>query len=256
MRHTMDREESVFGMAAMGAFSLPGPRLTREADAAAKVETAAAHLAGMDVVLDPTGALYWPAERTLVVSDLHLETGSSYARTGQMLPPYDTAETLARLAGAMARHRPERVISLGDSFHDRGGPERLGAKDRATLAALGAAAHFVWVSGNHDGACAQTLAGTVCDELTLAGTLFRHIPAEGWTTGEVAGHLHPAARVVVRGRSVRRRCFVGCAERLVMPAFGCLTGGLSVADPAICGLWPDRPAPRVHLVGASRIYSL
>lgn len=244
-----------FAMRAMTAFSLPGPRPERPARARA-VHTAAVEFAGMRAVLDPAGALHWPAERTLVVADLHLETGSSYARGGQMLPPYDTAVTLARLDAAMARHRPARVVALGDSFHDRRGPERLGPADRATLERLTAAARFVWVTGNHDGDCVASLPGTACDELTVAGVTFRHIPAAGAVEREVAGHLHPAAHIALGRGTVRRRCFVGCARRLVMPAFGCLTGGLDVTDPAFAALWPEPPAPRVHLLGADRVYSL
>ena len=208
----------------------------------------------MDAVLDPTGALYWPAERLLVVSDLHLETGSSYARFGQMLPPYDTRVTLARLMDAVARHRPERVLSLGDSFHDRGGAERLGAAERALLDALGTRAEMIWITGNHEGDCASTLAGTVCAEIMIGGVTFRHIPCPDLSDArEVAGHLHPAAHVILKGRTVRRRAFVGCGRRLVMPAFGCLTGGLSVGDAAFAALWPGA-RPRLLLCGRSRVY--
>jgi DNA ligase-associated metallophosphoesterase len=238
-------------MAPMAAFSLPGPRPPRHATRAAPLALPA-RLAGMDALLDPTGALFWPARKLLVVADLHLETGSSYARFGQMLPPYDTRVTLARLADAIARHRPERVISLGDSFHDRGGVERLGAGERAALDALTAAADFVWITGNHEGDCAAALAGTVCNEIAVDGVTFRHIPAAGDGI-EVAGHLHPAAHVTLKGRTLRRRAFVGCARRLVMPAFGCLTGGLSVADAAVTSLW-RAGLPRLYLCGAARVY--
>ena len=248
--------ETPFGMGPMAAFSLPGPRVVRERAPREEPVTAVARLAGMDAVLDPTGALYWPAEDLLVVADLHLETGSSYARTGQMLPPYDTRMTLARLVDAIDRHQPSRVLSLGDSFHDRGGVERLGSDERGIVDMLTERAAFIWITGNHEGDCATALAGTVCDEITIGGVTFRHIPVAGTPDGiEVAGHLHPAARMVLKGRSLKRRCFIGCDRRLVMPAFGCLTGGLSVADPAFAALWPTgRPA--VHLCGTHRVYSL
>lgn len=245
-----------YGTAAVAAFSLPGPRAPKREARPARLVPAEAHAAGIDAVLDPSGALFWPERRTLVVSDLHLETGSSYARTGQMLPPYDTMVTLARLAEVFARLRPERVIALGDSFHDPYGAERLADDARATLRRMTGAAEFVWIAGNHDRVGAGLLGGLVCETLTVAGVTFRHIPEPGVTaTREVAGHLHPAARIEVRGRSVKRRCFVGCDRRLVMPAFGCLTGGLSVRHPAFAALWPET-APRLHMIGRDRVYSV
>lgn len=243
-------------MSAMGAFSLPGPKVERNDPPQQRPAAASAHVAGIDAILDASGALWWPAMRTLVVSDLHLETGSSYARTGQMLPPYDTALTLARLAETVAHYLPRQMIFLGDSFHDPFGAERLNATDHDTLSALCQATAVVWITGNHDHACAAVFGGEVHDVYTLGGVAFRHIPTDGVVDGfEIAGHLHPAARIVVRGRSIKRRAFVGCDRRLVMPAFGCLTGGLCVSDTAFTPLWPDT-APAIHMIGAQKVYSL
>ncbi|WP_162408799.1 ligase-associated DNA damage response endonuclease PdeM [Acuticoccus sediminis] len=247
--------DTPFGMAAMSAFTFPGPKLPRPAEGA-PVALGRATLAGMDVLLDPTGALYWPAEDLLVVSDLHLETGSSYARTGQMLPPYDTAITLAALAEAVRRHRPSRVLSLGDTFHDPFGAERLAGPARDMLASLMDIAEFIWITGNHEKDGAAALGGSVHEAITIAGTTFRHIPsAEPAEEREVAGHLHPAARISLKGRTLKRRCFVGCARRLVMPAMGCLTGGLPVSDPVFASLWPTT-RPELHLMGRNRVYAL
>ncbi|MEO1106209.1 MAG: ligase-associated DNA damage response endonuclease PdeM, partial [Pseudomonadota bacterium] len=183
------------------------------------------------------------------------ETGSSYARKGQMLPPYDTARTLQRMSAAVARHCPSRIISLGDSFHDPGGAQRLNEADKAVISSLAASAEFVWVTGNHDGDSAAALGGTACEHIEVEGVVFRHIPTEGTVQGcEVAGHLHPAAYVSIKGRTIRRRCFIGTDQRMIMPAFGCLTGGLSITDSAFAGLWPS--APRLHLIGSNRVYSL
>jgi hypothetical protein len=240
-------------MSAMAAFQVPGPRAPKREDPAARPVPAEARVASIDAVLDPTGALWWPAEATLVVSDLHLETGSSLARRGMMLPPHDTAITLTRLADVFDRMRPGRVIALGDSFHDPFGAERLGEEHRATLARMTERAEFVWIAGNHDRIGAAGLGGMVCETLTVGGVTFRHIPRPGTPAArEVAGHLHPAARV----GSVKRRCFVGCARRLVMPAFGALTGGLSVAHRVFGELWPEGPGPRLHLIGRDRVYSV
>ncbi len=253
----MSSSEAGFGMGAMSAFSLPGPKLPRTATPPApRPAPLQANLAGMEATLDPTGALYWAAEETLVVSDLHLETGSSYARRGQMLPPYDTGLTLARLAEAVAHHRPRRLISLGDSFHDPYGPERIAPGHRNWLAELCHTIETIWITGNHDHGAAATFGGTAAHEATIRGVTFRHIPTEGPPDGiEVAGHLHPAAVVTLRNRRIKRRAFIGCARRMVMPAFGVLTGGLPHTDAAFAGLWPKPERPQLHLIGSRQIYS-
>src|SRR5256885_11679543 len=124
---------------------------------------AAAHgrvmMCGVTLAADCLGALYWPEEGLLVVADLHLEKGSSFARRGQLLPPYDTAETLARLARLIAHHAPRTVIALGDNFHDGGGPNRLAASDRAGLAALQRGRDWIWIAGNHDPEPADRIRG-------------------------------------------------------------------------------------------------
>ncbi len=233
--------------------------MTREAGEAAPLPGALAgevRLAGIVARLDPSGALWWPAERTLVVSDLHLETGSSWARRRQMLPPYDSFVTLARLEAAVARHRPRRIVSLGDSFHDPFGVERLPAELAGRIAALAAEADLVWVTGNHEGRSVSALPGRTVDVLAVGPLTFRHEPSPALAEGafEVAGHLHPAARVAARGRALRRRCFAGCERRLVMPAFGALTGGLNVTDAAFRALWPDLSAFRAFLMGRSAVF--
>lgn len=218
-------------------------------------------LAGALVVALPEGAVWVEAARALIVSDLHFEKGSSFARGGQMLPPYDTRATLARLAALIDAHAPDIVVSLGDSFHDGGGPARMSEADRDVLQALIARCDWVWVEGNHDGKASATLGGAVREVLRLGALTLRHEPVAGQAPGEIAGHLHPCARVAGRGRSVRRRCFATDGARLVMPAFGAFTGGLNVCDEAYANIFPggatalvlgkDRvlPAPNERLVG-------
>jgi DNA ligase-associated metallophosphoesterase len=198
-----------------------------------------AKLGGQIVVALPEGALWIESARALVVSDLHLEKGSSFARDGQMLPPYDTHATLARTAALMDRLAPEIVVSLGDSFHDGGGPARMGASDRALLQALTERADWVWIEGNHDSRCAETIGGVVRESLMIGALTLRHAPKVAAAPGEIAGHLHPCARVAGRGRSVRRRCFAYDGVRLVMPAFGAFTGGLNICDDAFAPLFPN-----------------
>lgn len=210
----------------------------------------------MGVVLEATceGALWWADEGMLVVADLHLEKGSSFARRGQMLPPYDTRETLAVLTRLVDRFRPRVVVALGDSFHDDEGAGRLHPRDRAELAALQTGRDWIWIAGNHDPS-APALAGMAVDELAVGRIVFRHAPQAMPAEGEIAGHLHPAARVYGRGRTARRRCFVGDGRRLVLPAFGAYTGGLDLLDAAFDGLFsPD--TLRAFLLGDERVYAV
>jgi len=211
-------------------------------------------LAGAELLLDPAGALFWVEERLLVVADMHLEKGSAFARRGQMLPPFDTTETLNRLAHLVAHHRPRTVVALGDSLHDRWAGERLDAGDRVRIAAIAAGRELIWIAGNHDPA-PHDLGGLCTDELALGPLRFRHQPGEAPAPGEVCGHLHPAARVEVRGRSVRRRCFVTNGARMVLPAFGAFTGGLDVREAAIAGLF-GHDGFEAHLLGEGRTFRL
>jgi DNA ligase-associated metallophosphoesterase len=211
---------------------------------------------GTRATLRHSGALWLEGARTMVVADLHFEKGSSYAaRFGQMLPPYDTRETLDRLERELAALNPATLIFLGDSFHDGAGEDRLPADDRARIAALALGRDLVWAVGNHDADGPRALPGAVVDEATIAGLTFRHEPLPGAQPGEVAGHLHPAARVTSGRASVRRRCFVTDGTRLVLPAFGAFTGGLNILDAAFAPLFGTPPLAaalgrgRVHAVG-------
>src|SRR3954452_17463671 len=179
---------------------------------------------GVALAADCLGALYWHDEGVLVVSDLHLEKGSSFARRGQLLPPYDTAETLARLAMLIARYAPRTVVALGDNFHDGDGPARLANTDRAFLMELQRGREWIWIAGNHDPDPADRIGGTFAATVSFGALTFRHEPSRDAPEGEIAGHLHPMARVAQRGRAVSRRCFATNGRALVMPAFGAYAG--------------------------------
>ena len=211
-------------------------------------------VAGVQVRADPAGALYLPGAEALVVADLHLEKGSFFAARGQLLPPYDTAATLARLAELVMRYRPRTVVALGDSFHDARAGERFAGCDRRTLGDLMAGRQWVWIAGNHDPEIPAGL-GDVAGELNLSGLTFRHEPRRGAAVGEIAGHLHPAARVVSPSGSVRRRCFVSDGERCVLPAFGAYAGGLNFRSLAFAGLFGDA-AITAHVISGGRIYAV
>ncbi|NNG05265.1 MAG: ligase-associated DNA damage response endonuclease PdeM [Inquilinus sp.] len=208
---------------------------------------------GVELVADRCGVLWWPARSTVAVADLHLEKGSGYAARGALVPPYDTTETLARLTEVIVRLQPERVICLGDSFHDRGAAGRLAPADAARLSALIAGRDWIWIAGNHDPSPPDVWGGRVLGSLTDGALVFRHEAQRG-AVGELSGHYHPKATIRTRGRRVTARCFVGDGRRLILPAFGAYTGGLDVLDPAIAGLLDRRF--HVHLVGRSRLYSL
>lgn len=211
-------------------------------------------IAGAVLVADPSGALVWPEQSVLVVADLHLEKGSSLARRGTLLPPYDTRTTLTRLEAVLARWTPRRVISLGDGFHDDRASARLCADDLRRLRRLIAAHDWLWLAGNHDPAPPQGLGGRVASAVEMAGITFRHRPAAAPGRDEVAGHLHPSASLTVRGRKLTRRCFVADQRRLLLPAFGSYTGGLDVLDPAIASLFAD--GFHTTLLGEHRVHAL
>jgi uncharacterized protein len=213
------------------------------------------HLLSATLALDHSGALWWPQERTLVVADMHLEKGSAYARRGQMLPPYDSARTLAQLTRLVARLRPRRLIALGDSFHDVQAGERMAPAVADALQALAAGLDMVWIAGNHDPEIPDFLPGTRAGELTLGPLTFRHEPQAGEASGEVAGHLHPAARVISDKGSLRRKAFVTDGTRLLLPAFGAYAGGLSLRDPAIARLF-DQDQLIAHVCGTTRVYAV
>jgi DNA ligase-associated metallophosphoesterase len=209
---------------------------------------------GESLLLDACGAAFSPAHSTLMFADLHLEKGSSYARGRQFLPPYDSADTLQRMARAIARHKPARVIALGDSFHDRDAAARLGDQERELLQSLGQVAHFTWIAGNHDPHPPAWLNGDVVQDLRLGGLLLRHEPLAAPQAGEVAGHLHPCASVAKWGRSVRRRCFVSDGRRLILPSFGAYTGGLDVGDAAFAPLFAS--PVHAYMLGRHRVYAM
>ncbi len=212
-------------------------------------------IAGERALCDPRGALFFPELSLLSVSDLHLEKGSSLARRGTLVPPYDTAATLLRLQAVIADYAPRIVVSLGDSFHDGGGAARLHADFRGRLEALMAGRDWFWIAGNHDPDAPADLPGETVAELAVGSLVFRHEPSKGEVEGEVAGHLHPCARIVRRGRSVRRRCFAGDGARMVMPAFGAYTGSLNVLDRAYAGLF--RPGGLIaYMMGRDRVFAL
>jgi DNA ligase-associated metallophosphoesterase len=225
------------------------------------VTPAPIHLAGERLMLDPAGALYWPAARLLAVADLHLEKGSAFAPKGMLLPPWDSRATLDRLALLLRRWTPQIVIALGDSFHDAGGPARLPAAEAARLAAIAANHRLVWISGNHDPAPPVGLGDESCDlfadvftdVFSLGPLRFRHAAVPGAAAGEISGHLHPKAAVRAPAGTVRRPCFVADARRVLLPAFGAYTGGLEVTDPAIACLFPR--GGRVFLLGQERLFS-
>jgi hypothetical protein len=209
-------------------------------------------LSSVALLADPQGALYWPEQGLLVVADLHLEKGSSFAARGVLLPPYDTAATLARLARLVTHYAPRCVMALGDSFHDGGGPARLADSDREALTIMQRGREWIWITGNHDPEPAVGIGGTFSATVTIGVVTFRHLPTGA--VGEISGHLHPVARVAHRGRAVSRRCFAADATRTIMPAFGAFTGGLNIRDAMFADVFGTL-AFNAHLLGDDRLYA-
>lgn len=212
-------------------------------------------LAHRSLCADHSGALYWPEQDILIVADLHLEKGSAFAVRGQMLPPYDTRATLSRLAAAIERYAPATLIALGDSFHDGGGVGRLTPADTWMLSKLQKGRIWVWISGNHDPDADMRLGGAFAPSLEIDGISLRHEPDPASATPEIAGHLHPAAKLAWNGTSVRRRCFASDERRIILPAFGAFAGGLNLISEPFARLFTGRPA-RVDMLGETGIYQV
>jgi len=214
-------------------------------------ETPILRFAGHNFEPLPSGALYWHAQQTLLVADLHLDKMGSFARRGQMLPPYDTGLTLGRLEADLRRTGAARLVALGDSFHRADAGAHLSAADRARLDAIADTIDCIWLSGNHD-PLPNGLVGTALPEIELLGLTLTHEPRRG-TVGLIAGHLHPAAQIRLDGRSTRRPCFVHDNRLLILPAYGASTGSINILSPAFAGLL-HFPALEVTMLGKDRTY--
>jgi DNA ligase-associated metallophosphoesterase len=225
----------------------------RIASSDVRFAAASLEIAGVPFTADASGALYWDDEGLLVVSDLHLEKGSSFATRGILLPPWDTAATLALLATVITRYDPRMVIALGDSFHDEDAHTRVSGPDRETIAAMQSGRDWIWIEGNHDPKPPASLRGSVAAEIAIGPVCFRHQPTGA--AGEIAGHLHPKARVSTRGRSIERRCIASDGVRAVMPSFGAYTGGLSIRDRAFAKIFATLEFT-VHLLGDNRLHAM
>jgi uncharacterized protein len=217
--------------------------------------TADCSIAGIAAVLDMSGALYFPDDRLLVVADMHLEKGTSGARRGIFLPPYDSQITLNLLDNVAAKYQPKQIIFLGDSFHDARAPMRLDNNCLIALQTLAQASELIWITGNHDPDIPTSIAANCTPELSFAGLHFTHIPQTGITEAQISGHLHPVVTVSGRGRTLRRRCFLSDGTRMILPAFGAYTGGLNVKDKAFDGLFETGHLIS-YVIGDQGIYTL
>ena len=232
------------------------------AEALAGAATHAGELGGASTLIvggerfrsDATGALAWPNEKALIVADLHFEKATAFADRGRFLPPYDTTKTLRLLERAIVAHQPRLVIALGDSFHDVGGPARLSADNFAHLKRLQRHRRWIWVVGNHDPELPADLGGEIVDAVNIRHVRLQHEPWVQVGGFQIAGHLHPCARVAGKGASVRRPCFIADDKRIIIPAFGALTGGLNILDQAFDPLFSSLRDCQVHVLGAERVY--
>ena len=189
--------------------------------------------AGATFAASASGALLWESQRTLLVADLHLEKASWFARSGQLLPPYDSHATLTALSAEVEQTGATRLYCLGDSFHDRFGCDRLGPESRALLTDLTSRLEWTWIVGNHDPGFADHCGGTIAEEAEVNGIVLRHEARPDEPKPEISGHFHPKLRVTVNGRRISRRCFVASSGKLILPAFGAFTGGLDARHPEI-----------------------
>ncbi|MEM6307456.1 MAG: ligase-associated DNA damage response endonuclease PdeM [Pseudomonadota bacterium] len=191
--------------------------------------------------------MWWPDQRVLVVSDLHLgKSGRIARRTGTLVPPYETHDTLMRLQADILTNNPATVICLGDSFDDMLASKTLAADDRDGLLKMQKGRDWIWIEGNHDPA-PVTLAGQHRSHMTIGSLTFRHIAATD-CLGEVSGHYHPKLSLSVRGRHIQRACFLYDHHRLILPAYGTYTGGLDVQAPVLQNIMA--PTALAILVGS------
>lgn len=220
------------------------------------VASAELELQGELLLIDPRGCLFWPERGMLVVSDLHLEKGSSFAaRKGVFMPPYDTQSTLETLALCIADWNPNTIVSLGDSFHDEDASLRLPQSYRLHLTQLMQGRDWIWVCGNHDPKPPEGLGGSFCTQMQIGPLNLVHEPKPQFQPGEIAGHLHPCAKIRQRGKSIRKRCVASDGKRVIMPAFGAFTGGLNLKDTAYDGLF-DTGSLNAWLLGQEAIYKI
>lgn len=209
--------------------------------------------AGLAVTLDHSGAAYLPGQAMLIVSDLHLEKGSSAAARGRLIPAFDSHDTLARLRSVVEAYQPARVVCLGDSFHDGRAGDRMAETDRRALASLcKLAQEWVWIGGNHDPEAPEFCDGERQLDLRVEGVILRHEPSAARETPEIAGHFHPKARVPTVGRRFSGRCFCISDDLVIMPAFGAYTGGLNCAAKELRSL--HRAEPKIFMLHASKIW--
>ena len=208
--------------------------------------------AGLELRLHASGALFIPQYQALLLADMHLEKASHFAMRGQALPPYDTRATLSLLEACIQEFKPERVMTLGDSFHDKHAELRLHEDDAAHLQSLTKQAHFFWITGNHDEILPQNLRGDIINHMALGPLELTHIPTPANGKAQIAGHLHPIAKVQQKARIIRARCFAFSKDRLILPAFGVFTGGLNVRDRAFGQIFPDQF--HVQMIGQKALY--
>jgi DNA ligase-associated metallophosphoesterase len=206
---------------------------------------------GEQMLLDPGGVLVWPRLSLMAVADLHLEKGSACARGGQLVPPFDSRITLHRLAALVARHAPQTLVAVGDSFHDGEASRRLSAPDLALLAGIARLTRLVWVQGNHDPLPPPGIPGSCLDRFAVSGIVFRHQALPG-AAGEISGHFHPKARVETRAGGIVRPCFLCGADKIMLPSFGAYTGGLDILSPAIAAHFPA--GAQAFLLGRDRLF--
>jgi len=218
----------------------PRPRIPSSTRPCGLSRTQRISLGGMEFIPDLSGALFAPDFGALLIADLHLEKGTSLARRGVHLPPYDTRESLRQLQSVIAQARPRRLIFLGDSFHDGEARARIDGHDLADLKSIVSETETIWIAGNHDPAPPRDIGGHIVSEVTLGSVTLRHEPRR-LAAGEleIAGHLHPAAAVTSRGHRIRCRCFIADGRRIVMPAFGSYTGALGIGSEAFDGLFGE-----------------
>ena len=184
--------------------------------------------ANKEFILQKDGSVYWPDKKSLILGDLHLEKSSYFAKLGNFLPPYDSFETLNKLEKSLNKLNVNKIILLGDIFHDKEGIKRLNKKLLKYLDYICKKFDVIWLVGNHDG-IDRPKDAKFCKKYKIDNINFNHKSSKN-TMNELSGHYHPKATLKLFKTKISKPCFLIGKSKIILPAYGSFTGGIDSQD--------------------------